>query len=75
MADIYDGEVWKSFLEIDGEEFLSNKYNIALTLNVDWFRPYKHVEYSVGAMYIAILNYPKVTSQKHPSCWYIARTS
>ena len=59
MADIYDGEVWKSFLNIDGEEFLNNRYTIGLALNVDWFKPYKHVEYSVGAMYIAILNYPR----------------
>ena len=28
-------------------------------LNVDWFRPYKYVEYSVGALYIAILNLPR----------------
>ena len=32
---------------------------MGLSLNVDWFRPYKHVEYSVSAMYIAILNYPR----------------
>ena len=28
-------------------------------LNIDWFRTYKHVEYSVGALYIAILNLPR----------------
>ena len=28
-------------------------------MNVDWFNPYKHVEYSVGAMYVAILNFPR----------------
>lgn len=59
MADIYDGEVWKSFLTDDKGDLLANRYTIGLTLNVDWFKPYKHVEYSVGAIYIAILNYPR----------------
>lgn len=59
MADIYDGAVWKSFLSLNGKDFLSNKYTLGLCLNVDWFRPYKHVEYSVGAMYIAVLNFPR----------------
>ena len=71
LADIYDGEVWKSFLEVDGEEFLCSKYNIALTLNVDWFRPYKHVEYSVGAMYIAILNYPRELRYLHKNIFLV----
>ena len=59
MADIYDGAVWQSFQSIDGKEFLSSRYLLGLLLNVDWFNPYKHVEYSVGAMYVAILNFPR----------------
>jgi hypothetical protein len=59
MADIYDGAVWKSFLCLDGQDFLLDKYTLGLSLNVDWFRPYKHVEYSVGAIYVAVLNYPR----------------
>ncbi len=59
MADIYDGAVWKSFLSLNGQDFLSCKYTLGLCLNVDWFRPYKHVEYSVGAIYIAVLNFPR----------------
>ena len=27
-------------------------------INVDWFQPYKHVQYSVGAVYLAVLNFP-----------------
>ena len=57
MADVYDGAVWKSFLSINGNEFLLNRYTLGLLINVDWFEPYKHVKYSVGAIYIAILNY------------------
>ena len=26
---------------------------------MDWFQPYKHIEYSVGAIYITILNFPR----------------
>lgn len=59
MADIYDGAVWQSFQNVNGQEFLSSRYSLGLLLNVDWFNPYKHVEYSVGAIYIAILNFPR----------------
>ena len=59
MADIYDGSVWKSFLTIDGNEFLSRRYTFGLLINVDWFQPYAHVQYSVGAIYLAILNFPR----------------
>lgn len=59
MADIYDGAVWKSFQTVNGQEFLSSRYSLGLLLNVDWFNPYKHVAYSVGAIYICILNFPR----------------
>lgn len=59
MADVYDGAVWKSFLKINQQDFLLDKYTLGLSLNVDWFRPYKHIEYSVGVIYIAVLNYPR----------------
>ena len=51
MADIYDGSVRKSFLTVNGEEFLTSRYTFGLLINVDWFQPYKHVQYSVGAIY------------------------
>ena len=59
MADVYDGLVWKSFLVVEGKEFLSSRYSLGLLINVDWFQPYKHIQYSVGAIYIVILNYPR----------------
>ena len=52
MCDVYDGAVWKFLL--DGDVF-----TIALLLNVDWFQPYKHISYSVGAIYLTILNLPR----------------
>ena len=29
-------------------------------LNVDWFKPCKHTEYSVGAIYLTIMNLPRI---------------
>ena len=43
MADVYDGLVWKSFLTVDGKDFLKSRYSIGLLISVDWFQPYKHV--------------------------------
>ena len=30
-----------------------------LTLNIDWFQPFTHIEYSIGAIYLAIKNLPR----------------
>ena len=59
LTDIYDGRVWKSFLNPGGVPFLSLPFNFALSLNVDWFQPFKHSTYSAGAMYVAIQNLPR----------------
>lgn len=59
MSDIYDGTVWASFLYVDGKEFLKSCCGIGLLINVDWFQPYKHVQYSVGAIYLVVLNLPR----------------
>lgn len=53
MCDVYDGAVWKSLVD------LGDVFTVALLLNVDWFQPYKHIGYSVGAIYITILNLPR----------------
>lgn len=55
LGDIYDGNVWKSFRN----NFLSTPYCYLIALNVDWFQPYKHVNYSVGAIYVTIQNLPR----------------
>ena len=59
MADIYDGEVWQSFLKVDGKDFLMSRYGIGLLISVDWFQPFKHVQYSVGVISLVILNLPR----------------
>ena len=57
--DIYDGNIWKEFQNFNGLPFLSVPYNFGFILNVDWFQPYRHTRYSLGAMYIALLNLPR----------------
>ena len=39
-----------------GETFLSAPRNFAVMLNVDWFQPFKHSLYSVGALYLVLTN-------------------
>ena len=59
MSDIYDGRVWAEFQTVEGKPFLpAPGQNLALSLNVDWFQPYDHVQDSVGALYLTILNLP-----------------
>ena len=59
MADVYDGSVWKSFKDKDDKYFFEARYNLGLLLNIDWFQPYLHVKYSVGAIYLVTLNFPR----------------
>ena len=63
MCDIYDGKMWKEFATVNGQPFLdstsSSEINIAFQLNVDWFKPFVHTNYSVGGIYLTILNLPR----------------
>lgn len=56
MADVYDGKVWKELKETG---FFDSPYNLAVTLNVDWFQPYQRVKDSVGVLYLCIANLPR----------------
>ncbi len=57
--DVHDGQMWRDFQEIDGQPFLALPYNFCLTLNVDWFQPFKRTTHSTGVMYLAIQNLPR----------------
>lgn len=39
--------------------FLTHNYTYGLMINVDWFQPYKHIQYSIGVIYLTILNLPR----------------
>ena len=61
MSDVYDGQIWKDFQVVEGQPFLSceTSLGLGLILNVDWFQPFKHSTYSVGAIYLTIMNLPR----------------
>ena len=59
LTDIYDGQVWQNFQEVNGRPFLNHPNNLGLSLNLDWFRPFKHSPYSTGVIYFAVLNLPR----------------
>ena len=57
--DIFDGKIWRDFQEYDGVPFLSEPYTYGLMMNIDWFNPCKHTEYSLGAIYLTFMNLPR----------------
>ena len=57
--DIYDGKIWRDFQELDGLPFISGECNLGFMLNIDWFQPFKFSPYSVGAIYISVMNLPR----------------
>ena len=57
--DVYDGNIWKEFQQHNSSPFLSEPGNYAFMMNLDFFQPYKHVQYSMGAIYLTILNLPR----------------
>lgn len=59
MHDVYDGAVWRNFVNSDGQLFFTDAYNFGLLLNIDWYQPFKHTIYSVGVMFITIFNLPR----------------
>ena len=59
MSDVIHGTVWRDFKGADGTRFMGQERNLALMMNVDWFQPFKHSPYSVGVIYLAVMNLPR----------------
>ena len=60
-------EYGKNFWWVTAHCFsMNHKIIYALLLNLDWFQPYKHLTYSVGVIYITVLNFP--SHQRHLKC-------
>ena len=62
FADIYEGRVWKTFADSNNQPFFVKntlEVHIGFALNLDWFNPCKHIQYSVGVIYLTILNLPR----------------
>ena len=64
LSDIYDGNIWNEFHTINEIPFLAIPNNLGIGLGCDWFQPYKHVNYSVGALYIFFYNLPREERMK-----------
>ena len=50
--------VWNRFQNVSGRPFLELPNSLGLILNIDWFNPYKYIQYSVGVIYLVIGNLP-----------------
>ena len=59
LRDIYDGKIWKDFQTFSGQPFLSSPWSFGVTINLDWFQPYKDTTNSVGVVYLTIMNLPR----------------
>ncbi|XP_066928357.1 uncharacterized protein [Clytia hemisphaerica] len=59
MNDIYDGKIWQNFSKDKGEWFFKDKRNLGLMMNIDWFQPFTNSDYSLGVIYMVILNLPR----------------
>ena len=62
LSDIYDGNVWKDFNT--KYNLFSQPNNYAVMLNLDFFQPFKHIQYSLGAIYLTVLNLPQNMRQR-----------
>lgn len=58
-CDVYDGQIWKDFQNLDGIRFLSVPNNFDFQINVDWFNPFTHTQHSEGAIYLSVMNLPR----------------
>lgn len=59
MCDVFEGRVWRDSQTYSGSPFLSAPRNYAFVLNVDWMQPFDHTQYSIGVLYLALMNLPR----------------
>ena len=59
VCDVSDGRIWRDFQYFNDIPFLATPRNYAFMLNVDWMQPFKHTIYSVGVMYLVLMNLPR----------------
>lgn len=59
LKDVYDGRVWSDFQQVNGRNFLKQPHSLGFMMNVDWFQPFKRTTYSIGVIYLVIMNLPR----------------
>ena len=48
-----------AFPFVNQSPFLSGENAFGLMLNVDWYKPYKYSPYSIGVLYLVVMNLPR----------------
>ena len=64
LSEVYEGLIWREFQQFDGKDFFNAKYSLGFILNIDWFQPFKHRVYSIGVIYLAVMNLPRSIALK-----------
>lgn len=59
LGDVYEGKVWNDFNSDRYDNFLKSPGNLLMALNFDYFQPFTNTQYSVGVLYLTILNLPR----------------
>ena len=59
MCDVFEGRIWRDFQTVNGCSFLGSPRNYGYMLNVDWMQPFDHTPYSVGVLYLVLMNLPR----------------
>ena len=73
-TNIYNGQIWKTFLNAAGSNFFTKETantNLEFLLNLDWFQPFIHSKWSTGAIYASILNLPCEEHNKSENLLYL----
>ena len=77
LSDVMNGRLWKEFRFVFNRPFLDAPNNAGVALNIDWFNPFEHTQYSIGAIYLTVLNLPRevrYSTEKHYTCWTDTRS-
>ena len=59
LTDVYDGKLWREWFRKEGNAFLAVPGNLLLMMNVDWFKPFERLAYSIGVIYLVVQNLPR----------------
>jgi sulfur relay (sulfurtransferase) DsrF/TusC family protein len=57
LYDIYDDRIWNEFNGTKYNFFFTKEGNYGCILNVDWFQPYKHAQYSLFVTFLEIKDF------------------
>ena len=65
LRDVYNGRMWRQFKNFMGVDFHNQERRLGLMLNLEWFQPFHHSPYSVGVLFVTIMNLPREEQYKN----------